>query len=125
MKKAWIAVVAMIVVGSIGLSAATPRKVAAINDKCPISGEDVAKDKTSEVKVAFCCANCKGKFDKEPAACLGKVDKLPNEKCPVSGKALGDASSTVTIAFCCGDCKAKFDKEPVKYLGKVKATEKK
>jgi len=125
MKKAWIAVVAVIVVSSIGLAAATVRKADALNDKCPISGKAIDKSKTSEVKVAFCCNNCKGKFDKDPSACLGKVDKLPNEKCPVSGKALGDASSTVTVAFCCGDCKEKFDKKPTEYLGKVKAAEKK
>jgi YHS domain-containing protein len=121
MKTAGIAAVAMIVVGSIGLSAATPRKADPLNDKCPLKGEAIDKGKTSEVKVAFCCANCKGKFDRDPVASLGKVDKLPNEKCPLSGKALGDATSTVTIAFCCGDCKEKFDNEPARYLGKVKA----
>jgi hypothetical protein len=52
---------------------------------------------------------------------LGKVDKLPNEKCPLSGRALADATSTVTIAFCCGDHREKFDKEPAKYLGQVKS----
>ena len=125
MRKVWIAVVSVIVVGSIGLAAATSRRADALNDKCPISGKAIDKAKTSEVKVGFCCKDCKAKFDKEPSACLGKVDKLPNEKCPVSGKALGDASSTVTVAFCCGDCKEKFDKEPAKYLGAVKAAEKK
>ena len=52
---------------------------------------------------------------------MGKVDKLPNEKCPLSGRALADATSTVTIAFCCGDHREKFDKEPAKYLGQVKS----
>jgi hypothetical protein len=53
---------------------------------------------------------------------LVKVDKVPNEKCPASGKAVAaDASSSVAVAFCCGECKGKFDKEPGKYLGKVEA----
>jgi YHS domain-containing protein len=117
-KRTWIALVAMAAVASIGMAAT--RTASAVNSKCPISGKDVDKDKTSEVKVSFCCGNCKGKFEKDPTAALGKIDKLPNEKCPMAGKPVGDASSTVTIGFCCGDCKEKFDKDPAKYLGKVK-----
>lgn len=127
MKRFWMATLAVVVAGSLSLVAysSSAPKAGAINDKCPLSGEAVKADKTSEVKVKFCCDNCKGKFEKDPTACLGKVDKLPNEKCPVAGKPAKDAEATVTIAFCCGDCKGKFDAKPTEYLGKVKAAEKK
>src|SRR6185503_20116192 len=48
----------------------------AINAKCPISGKDIDATKTSEYKkqlIAFCCADCKGKFDAEPAKYISKV----------------------------------------------------
>ena len=96
---------------------------APINDKCPLSGKDVDASKSSEVKVSFCCGNCKGKFEKDPSA-ISKIEKLPNEKCPLSGKAVAaDASTTVAVAFCCGNCKGKFDADPAKFVGKVKAKE--
>jgi len=118
LKRTFVALVAMVAVASIGFAAT--RKADALNSKCPVSGKDVDKAKTSEVKVGFCCGNCKGKFDADPSAALSKVEKLPNDKCPMAGKPVGDASSTVTVAFCCGDCKEKFDKEPAKFNGKVK-----
>jgi len=115
--------VAAIVMGSIGLAAAMPRR-GPFNDACPITGKEIARDKTSDVKVGFCCANCKGKFDRDPAAGLLKVEKVPNDTCPLSGRAIGDAVSTVTVAFCSGDCKEKFDKEPAKYMKAVKPAKK-
>src|SRR6185436_18408164 len=48
----------------------------AINAKCPISGKDVDASKVSTYKtqvIGFCCDNCKGKFDAEPAKFIGKV----------------------------------------------------
>jgi YHS domain-containing protein len=109
-----------------GLATAGEKAADPINAKCPMSGKDVDAKATSEVKVAFCCGNCKGKFEKDPTACLGKVDKLPNEKCPVSGKAVdANATSTVAVAFCCGNCKGKFDKDPASFLGKVKGKDSK
>lgn len=46
-----------------------------------------------------------------------------NEKCPVSGKAVGDATSTVEVPVCCGKCKGKVEANPGKYLGKVATAE--
>jgi len=71
-----------------------------INDACPVDGERADGRRTSELKFGLCCANCKGRFDRDPLATLHKLDKLPADTCPLSGKAIGDATSTVTVAFC-------------------------
>ncbi len=46
---------------------ADSKAMAAVNTKCPYSGEPANADIASEYKgqkVAFCCNGCKGKFDK-------------------------------------------------------------
>lgn len=92
---------------------------ALFNDKCPVSGKDVNESKTSAYKVEFCCNNCKGKFDKNPAKFIAKAAKGEEGKCIFSGKE-AKASSTLTVGFCCGGCKGKFDKDPGKFIAKVK-----
>ncbi|MBI3856517.1 MAG: hypothetical protein HY293_12590 [Planctomycetes bacterium] len=96
-----------------------------LNDACPVSGDKVDGKHTSELKIGFCCANCKGRFDRDPLAALHKMEKLSPDVCPLSGKPVGDAVSTVTVAFCRDECKAKFDKEPGKYLARIQAADKK
>jgi YHS domain-containing protein len=95
-----------------------------INETCPVSGEKADGKVTSELKFGFCCANCKGRFDRDPLATLQKLDRIPVDTCPLSGKAAGDATSTVVVAFCRQDCKSTFDKDPGKYLAKIQAAEK-
>jgi YHS domain-containing protein len=90
-----------------------------LNDTCPVSGDRADGKITAELKVAFCCANCKGRFDRDPLAVLRKLDRISEETCPLSGKPVGDAVSTVTIAFCRGECKKSFEKDPGKYLSKL------
>jgi len=93
-----------------------------INSACPMSGKDVNPSKTTAYTVSFCCGNCKGKFDKNPAKYLGKVAESDEGKCPMSGKSVNpEKTSTVVIGFCCGNCKGKFEKAPKKHIGKVKA----
>jgi YHS domain-containing protein len=126
-KKAWMSGVVAAAVAVFALTATSmgteKAKAAPINDKCPLSGKDVDASKSSEVKVGFCCGECKGKFEKDPSS-ISKIEKLPNEKCPLSGKAVAkDCSTTVAVAFCCGNCKGKFDADPTKFVGKVKAKE--
>ena len=122
-----------------------------INAKCPLTGKDIDAGKASTYKtqlIAFCCDNCKGKFDAEPAKFIGKVaefkepaekkeekkeekkddKKAINTKCPVADKDV-DPKVTFTykgqvIAFCCKDCCGKFTKEPEKFIEKVKEFEK-
>src|SRR6185295_11658837 len=134
------------------IAAPTPAPAVAaakpINAKCPLSGKDVDAAKVSVYKtqtIGFCCDNCKGKFDAEPAKYIGKVadfkepaekkeekkkdekkadGKAINAKCPLSGKDI-DAAQTFEykkqlIGFCCENCKGKFAKEPEKFIEKVK-----
>lgn len=97
-----------------------------VNEVCPVTGKDIDKQKTSDVKVAFCSDGCKDKFEVNPDPFLPKIDKVPNAKCPVSGKAVSPAvSGVVKVAFCCGTCKGTFDKDPAKYFPRMKSGEKK
>jgi len=113
-----------------------------INKKCPVSGKDVNKEKTSEYEgqlIGFCCDDCKGKFDKEPAKYIGKVKEFKkkkaeveeirfddpiNKKCPITGKDIVAGRTSEykkqTIGFCCKDCVDKFEGDPEKYVKKVK-----
>ena len=48
-----------------------------VNKKCPISGKPIDKGQVFVFKgqtVAFCCGNCKAKFEKEPQKFVAKVD---------------------------------------------------
>lgn len=47
-----------------------------MNSTCPVSGKDIDKSVFSEFegkRVAFCCVNCKAKFDADPAAFREKL----------------------------------------------------
>ena len=125
MKRAWIAVLGLAVAAGLGVAMATPA-ADSVNDKCPVLGKDVDASKTSEVKVKLCWKDCKEKWDKDTAAMLAKIDKLPNAKCPVTGEDAGnDCVVSATVAFCCGNCKGKFDKDSAPYLKSIKARAKK
>lgn len=63
---------ALVLVGcsSTEKAATTPAAPGMINSKCPYSGGPANADVTSDVeggKLGFCCAGCKGKFDKADA----------------------------------------------------------
>ncbi len=99
-----------------------------VNTLCPVSGKEVDASKTfthnGEI-VAFCCGDCKAKFEKEPAAYAAKVkrDNPSNDKCIVSGEAIDATKFSVykkVVGFCCGNCQAKFAKEADKLIEKVK-----
>ncbi len=122
MKRTGMAVLAVVAAATLGLvSYAATFAPDAVNDKCPIKGDDVAADKTSEVHLKFCSDACKMKFEKDPASFLSKIDKVPNTKCPVDAKAPKDIEGTLTVAFCCGNCKGTFDADQSKNISKVKA----
>jgi YHS domain-containing protein/uncharacterized membrane protein len=116
-----------------GIVAAKPsNEQSPVNQKCPISGKPVDASKTvvHEGKlIAFCCDDCRAKFQQDPKTFLAKLDpsetpsKLINDKCPVSGKPV-DASKTAVyegklVAFCCDDCKAKFQQDPKPFVSKL------
>jgi YHS domain-containing protein/mono/diheme cytochrome c family protein len=107
-------------------------KPAPINDKCPVSDKPVDHANTSEIDgklVAFCCGNCKAKFDADSAPFRAKLGlevakaKPINDKCPVSDKPVDPAKTSEIdgklVAFCCGNCKAKFDADPAPFRAKL------
>ncbi len=122
----------------------TEPAVKAVNTKCPVLGKDVVADATFTYKgqvIGFCCNNCKGKFEAEPAKYIAKVDgfkepakpevkpvaagKPINEKCPVQPAKDINPEATITykgqvIAFCCKNCPKKFEAEPAKYIANLK-----
>jgi YHS domain-containing protein len=56
-----------------------------VNAKCPLSGKEIKADATFLYKnqlIAFCCGNCKAKFEKEPETFISKVEgfKDPDKK---------------------------------------------
>jgi YHS domain-containing protein len=126
MKRMGKAVLAVGLAATFGLvTYAATAAAGPVNDKCPLKGDAVSADKTSDVTVKLCSAACKEKFDKDPGSFLSKIDKVPNTKCPVDGKAPKDVEGTLTVGFCCGNCKGTFDADPSKYISKVKLAKKK
>lgn len=108
---------------------AKPAAAKPVNDKCPVSGADIDAAQTSAYRghvVAFCCGNCKGKFDAAPESFADKLN-LPqapvNATCPVSDQPIDPAITSEfegqTVAFCCPKCKAGFDADPAKYKDKI------
>lgn len=88
--------------------------------------------------VRFCCKGCTGKFKKEPAKYLAKIDAAvieaqkadyPLDTCVVSGDKLGGEMGepidyvigTRLVRFCCKGCVKMFEKNPAKYLAKIDA----
>src|SRR6185295_19888087 len=57
-----------------------------INKKCPYTGKDINAGKTSDYEgqtIAFCCDNCKGKFDADPKKGIEKVKEFKKKKAEV------------------------------------------
>ncbi len=85
--------------------------------------------------VRFCCFGCVGKFEKEPAKYIAKLDaavikqqseKYPLTTCPVSGEKLGSMGEpvqrvvgTTLVKFCCAACEKSFEKDPLPVIAKV------
>jgi len=103
----------------LGITQAEETEKTLFNDKCPISGQDVNKDKTSDYKVEFCCNGCKGKFEKNPAKHLPKAAEAEEGTCILTGRP-AKVSTSMTVGFCCGNCKGKFDADPSKFASKLK-----
>ena len=106
-------------VAGIAVNAADEKKFSA---KCLVAGKpDAKEDKFSEYKggkVYFCCDNCKGKFDKDPAAFAVKANaqlistgQAKQVKCPIAGKPVAEDKtvevSGIKVGFCCDGCKGK------------------
>ena len=120
MKKLLSGLLAIAVVASLSVMSIADEKSKPINDKCPLSGNAVNADATIDVKVEFCCNNCKKKYDAEPTKFLDKVAKADAGKCIMNGKD-ASKSSTLTIGFCCNNCKGKAEKDPKAIVAKMAA----
>ena len=66
--------------GCLSLVAVVSAIAGPVNDKCPFSGKAISKDAT--YAVGFCCGNCLGKFTKDPAKFLGKVEAVAVKRHP-------------------------------------------
>ena len=110
---------------------------------CPVSGEKLGEsgepvDYVQGTRlVRFCCKNCVGKFEQDPAKYMAAVDEAwiaaqkatyPLKECPVSGEELGKMGEPVDylygtrlVRFCCKNCIKTFKKDPSKFLAKIDA----
>lgn len=103
---------------------------------CVISGEELGGmgDPVEKLYmnrlVRFCCERCVGKFEKDLAGGMAKLDAAyaeaqraaANTACPVSGEELDDEAIELVagqklVRFCCEKCEAKFRKNPERYSG--------
>jgi YHS domain-containing protein len=108
---------------------AEQRKLVAMMDRvqvtCPLSGKPVNAKQFSEKggeKVYFCCENCKGKYEADPAKYKDKLEGTYSYQtlCPVTNeqidpKAFVELADGRKVYFCCSDCKEKLLSEPAKY----------
>lgn len=105
------------------------RKLPRVQVTCPLSGEPVSADARLEQggqTVLFCCKECMGKYQKEPARYAGALEAAYcyQTRCPVSGKEISPTASKELptgqrIYFCCNGCPEKFIADPEKYVGKL------
>lgn len=92
--------------------------------KCPVSGKPAVAANSVEFdggKVAFCCQNCPGAFEKDSKKFAAKAHhqmvaagQFKQTACPFSGKDVAAGTEVevdgVKVAFCCKNCQAKADK---------------
>jgi YHS domain-containing protein len=92
---------------------------------CVVAPKAATLDKSAKYKegqVYFCCGNCQGKFNSEPAKFATKANhqlvaskQYEQKNCPLTGKAVDAAQKTkvgeVEVAFCCGNCKGAVEKQ--------------
>lgn len=92
---------------------------------CIMTKANVKKEQTVAYRdgnVYFCCARCKGNFEKDKAKYavqanqqLVQTEQYVQKACPISGQATDDAQSVkigeTEVHFCCGNCVAKVNGE--------------
>ncbi len=92
--------------------------------KCPVSGEAVSKDASTDYKggkLYFCCNDCAAKFAKDKAKYAAKANlqlvvtgQAVQKTCPLTGNPTNASTainvSGAKIAFCCNGCKGKVSK---------------
>lgn len=110
-------------------------------DTCIVTGEKLGSMGEPVIyehegrEIRFCCKGCIGRFQKDPAGYLEKMDKAiiarelenyPFETCVVSGDTLGTMGEPVDrvydnrlVRLCCAGCIPRFEKDPEKYMKKL------
>lgn len=107
--------------------------------KCALSGRSLGDSPVLLVhegrEIKFCCNNCKGKFEGDPAAMTAKIDaaiaadqkdQYPLDTCVVEGSKLDDKATDFVynnrlFRLCCADCAEKIKADPASYLAKLDA----
>lgn len=122
MKQRWVLwLVAVLVVPWVAVAAEKTEKSKPV---CPVSGEEVSGGTSIDykgAKLAFCCADCVKKFEKEAAKFEAKANaqlvatgQAKQKACPFTGKPVkSDVALSVagsTVQFCCPGCKGKVAK---------------
>lgn len=85
--------------------------------------------------VRFCCAGCRGNFQKDPAKYLKLLDdaaaaqqraSYPLKTCPVSGQQLGsmgDPAEMVIagrfVRLCCPPCERRLHEDPARFIAQI------
>ncbi len=75
--------------GTVLAATAPVTNSAAINSQCPVSGKPIDPSKTVVYKgsvIAFCCDDCKAKFDQDPKPILTKLGLSPTNAGPAPAK---------------------------------------
>ena len=107
------------------------RALPRVQVSCPLSGDPIDTKVVFEragTKVFFCCDNCKGKYEKDPAKYASKLEAsyTYQTRCPVMGAeidptAFVDLPTGQRVYFCCQACDDKLLKDPEKYAPKLAA----
>ena len=97
---------------------------------CPLSGKQINTDvftKQGDESVYFCCNDCKGAFEKEPAKYKAKLANSYSyqSSCPFSGDPIDPLSSVEfttgqKVYFCSGKCSSTFASDPSAHVDKLK-----
>ncbi len=105
------------------------QKRSRVQVNCPLSGEPIDRKVFTEQdgkKVYFCCDDCKGKYENEPARYAAKLEAsyTYQTRCPVLGReinptAFTDLPTGERIYFCCPGCDTKLLADPEKYAPKL------
>lgn len=110
---------------------AAASKLPRVQVTCPVSGEPISKKSFLErdgQKIYFCCNDCKGKYEADPAAYKAKLaaSYTYQAKCPVMGgdidpTAFTDLPTKQRVYFCCMACEKKLLADPDEYVPKLAA----
>ena len=108
-------------------------------DTCAVTGKSLGDTPVTKTvdgrEVRFCCNNCAGKFEADPAKYTAKLDEAyvkqqtalyALDTCVVGGDKLGKMGDIVSkvydnrlVKFCCADCIESFEKDQAKYIAKL------